>query len=556
MPAIDPKILDEKKAFVKKLDTEYNDTYASLIRDLADMFLPRRYKSIYGGKEAFATKARNPLILDSTPTNAARTLATGLMNGITSSARPWFRLRTSRGIEDYVKTVQIYLDEVQRIMLDVLAQSNFYTTMQQFYFDEVVFGTAVIEIYEDADKILRCYIAVPGTYRLAQSAREIPDTFSFTTDITVKQYIERFPDKRDWSDKVTQLATQGGSNLLNPVTITQLVEPNDNKIPGMNASFVQRKIIFEPSGLNSNNRILSISGFTEEACIAGRWDAIPSEPYGFSPCMDALGDAYQLQDETMQKGIAMQKMVTPPMVGSVELRNKPNSTIPGAWTYVNNLRDAGAKPAYQINPPLGEMTADLATVAQRMKETLHNPLFTMFSELDKVRSATEIDAKREERLVLLGGFLERNDNEVLDKLINRTFHICERRGLLPEPPPELEDEGLEVEYFSMLSAAQRAVQTAPVERFLQFTGNLGAVYPGALDIPNVPNLLRNYGRDIGVKAEGMNSAEEVAAAAQQREVETQSAQALEAANSLSFSAANLAKAEVGGGSNVLEELLG
>ena len=58
----------------------------------------------------------------------------------------------------------------------------------------------------------------------------------------------------------------------------------------------------------------------------------------------------------------------------------------------------------------------------------------MISQLDTVRSATEIDARREEKLVLLAHFLERFENEQLDPTINRVFNICQRAGLFPDAP--------------------------------------------------------------------------------------------------------------------------
>lgn len=115
---------------------------------------------------------------------------------------------------------------------------------------------------------------------------------------------------------------------------------------------------------------------------------------------------------------------------------------------------------------------------------------------------------------------------------------------------------IEIQYVSILSSAQKAVGTIPTERLLQLVGNLAGVYPEVLDVPNPANLIRDYAIDIGVKASGLNTEEEVQAKKQARAQETASAQALAAADSISQSAANLSKAEVGGGQNALQQILG
>src|SRR5690606_26562791 len=116
----------------------------------------------------------------------------------------------------------------------------------------------------------------------------------------------------------------------------------------------------------------------------------------------------------------------------------------------------------------------------RIRETFHNDLFQMISQLDTVRSATEIDARREEKLVLLGPVLERFENEALDPAIARIFNIMARRGLLPEAPESIRESEIEIQYVSILSAAQSALSAAPVERIVALMGNIVGVIPSVV----------------------------------------------------------------------------
>ena len=55
----------------------------------------------------------------------------------------------------------------------------------------------------------------------------------------------------------------------------------------------------------------------------------------------------------------------------------------------------------------------------------------MMTQLDDVRSATEIVERREEKMVMLGPVLERLHDELLDPLIGRVFQIIARAGQIP-----------------------------------------------------------------------------------------------------------------------------
>ena len=97
------------------------------------------------------------------------------------------------------------------------------------------------------------------------------------------------------------------------------------------------------------------------------------------------------------------------------------------------------------------------------RETCHNDLFNMISNLDTVRSALEISELTQERLVHLGSVLTRFNNEGLDTILTRTFGIASRAGLMPEAPPELEGKELSVQYVGVLAEAQRAKVLAELQ---------------------------------------------------------------------------------------------
>jgi len=65
-------------------------SFLSHWRDLGEHILPRRPR--FTTSENNKGDRKNQKIIDATATMAARTLRSGMMSGVTSPARPWFRL--------------------------------------------------------------------------------------------------------------------------------------------------------------------------------------------------------------------------------------------------------------------------------------------------------------------------------------------------------------------------------------------------------------------------------------------------------------------------------
>lgn len=549
---IDTQLHQNMKAKIGQLEI-VRQPYLEFWRELAEVYLPRRYVWL-DNLAARVRNMRNSQILDSTGTKAARVLASGMMNGITSPARPWFSLRIA-GQDDSLTSyaARVWLDEVTRRMSLVLAESNFYNAMAVMYLDLVTFGSSAMLIYEDFESVIRCYNSALGEYFFAQNDRMEVCTFARKFCYTVEQMVQRWGEE-NVSDAVKNLWKRGGAGTQTQRVIVHLLEPNADGKGKVSKRFRYRETYWELDATNGN--VLGQRGFNEMPGLFVRWELSGNDAYGSCPAMEAYGDVKQLQQETLRKAQGIDKMVNPPIVADIQLQHRPTATVPGGLTYVAGVNNVGAKPLYQIAPPLGEMSQDIAQVQIRIQETFHNPLFNMISQLETVRSATEIDARREEKLVLLGPVLERFENEALDPSIKRVFSIMQRANLLPEAPEEISGLDIEIQYVSVLSTAQRAVAAIPTERFVQFVGNLAGAAPEVLNIPNWEELTRNYASDLGVRMKDLNPPEVSAGATEAQKQAKVQDQALAQGQQLAAGAQQLSATEVGGGANALQMLLG
>lgn len=522
-------------------------------QELANYILPRRYKWLVTPNQAARGSPMNQHIIDSTGTLAARTLAAGLLSGLSNPAAPWFAFEIE-GFTDDAHPVVLWLSECARRMYRVFQESNFYNSMATMYFDLVVFGTAVVIIYQDFQNVINCYNPCLGEFFVDNSDRFEITVFGREFVLTTAQMVEKFGE--DCVSVGVQAAWKnGGANLTRESLIFHLIEPNEGEDVGIPKMFPYREVYWEAG--SSRDQLLRAQGFHEFPCIVPRWDLVSNDPYGRSPGMDALGDIKQLQQETKRKAQAIDKMVNPPLVADVQLKNQPASLLPGGITYVSGLTKdrAGLSTVYTVMPPIGEMKIDIQEIQERIKRTNYNNLFTDIMDLQTVRTATEIDARRDEKLLMIN-VIKRLDNEALNKAIERTWAIMWRGGLMPPPPSEARGRFVGIKYISPFAMAMKAAQTGAIEQSLRFGAGLIAVDPNVADNYDVDKTARIYNDLLGADPRVLRSEDDTEARRQARAKQQQERQAMQQSMAGVQGAQVLSQTDVGGGQNALERILG
>ena len=439
------------------LDRERTTWFAHW-RELSDFIMPRR-GSFLGRPSRSSERGgkRNPKVLDATAMLAARTLASGLMAGLTSPARPWFTLGLGSPALSSVPEVRAWLDDVAARMMRTIARSNLYNALAIAYEELAVFGTAAVLVVEDPRDVVRAYPLSAGEYWLAASDRLTVNTLYRSLAMTSYQLVERFG--RDAVSSVVRERYDRGE-WDHEVEVVHCIEPNPEAAPADGFArprwrMSYRSVWYEKAG--AGDALLDVSGFEEFPALCPRWHLSGNDVYGRSPGMDALADSKSLQLMQLRFAETLDKMVNPPMVASPQLRGLPAASTPAAITYVADTEGVGFKPAYQIKPPLAEFSAAIRDRQQAVQRAFHADLFLMATELKDVRSATEIAERRAEKLVMLGPVLERLHDDLLEPLVGRVFQIMGRAGHIPPPPfAELDGLRLQPEYVSPMTSLQGA----------------------------------------------------------------------------------------------------
>jgi len=455
------------------------------------------------------------------------------MSGITSPARPWFRLGSGDSNLDANQAVKVWLHEVQQMMYKVFAESNTYNSLHQIYSELGVFGTAAMGVYTDFKNIIWCKPYTVGSYMLALDSKNVADTMYREYEISVGQCIKQFGEQ-NVSTAVLEQWQRGNSEAW--VKLVHAIEPNDDRdnCSPLASDKAWRSVYYEANAgaRDGSNKFLRKSGFDEFPILAPRWDVTADDVYATDcPGITGIGDTKALQLAERRKYQALDKVVNPPLQGPSTMKTKlsggavgPNDVI---W---HDSTSPGLRSIYDYRPDLNAIQMEILNVENRVQRAFYEDLFLMLAQTDRRQiTAREVAEKHEEKLLMLGPVLERLHTELLDPLIDRTFSILQEGGLLPLPPPELQDRDLDVEYVSVLAQAQRLAATGAVERLVGFTSQVSEVWPDARHKLNALRAIDEYADSLGSDPALLVSDDVVAAMTQAEQQQQAAAQAMQAA---------------------------
>lgn len=482
-------------------------------------------------------------IYDTTALRAARVLAAGLLSGMTSPARAWFKLGLSdKALEDDV-SVKRWLADVEALLRRVFSASNTYQALHQCYLELALFGTAAIFVDRDYDDVIRLYPLTAGEYALGLGPTERVDTVYRPLKLSVKQLVERFGI--DAVSPTTRAAYRNGAfdtlvDVLHVVEPRELVFAEDGKV------VTSDKMPWASRWIELPDTLLAEHGFKRFPYLTPRWDIKSGDVYGMSPGMECLGDVKQLQYMQLKLAQAVEMQVSPPLQVPVSLRGQAVNRLPGGTTYVDSVA-AKIAPLYEVRVDLSALGDLIADVRGRINAAFYVDIFRMFTVAPTQNmTATEVAERHEEKLLMLGPVLERLHDELLEPLIEVTFDRLAEVGVLPDPPEKIRGMDVEIEYISVLAQAQRAVSAAGTDRLIAIAGGLAGLKPDVLDKLDFDQLIDEYADMFGVSPRvivsdgAVKKARELRAQLQAQQMQQQQMlQAVEAAGKITDVASKL-----------------
>lgn len=460
---------------------------------------------------------RHNNIYDSTGTRAVRVLGAGMMSGATSPARPWFRLATSDQDMMELESVQQYLYDVRRIMLNIFHRSNNYRSLHRKYEECGTFGTAASIFMDDFDTVIHDYGLTIGEYRLGSDYKGNVNTLGREFEKQVGQLVREF-GYSNCSYSVQSMYDKGSYEKWVPVV--HIVQPREfydpsKRDPG-NMPF---QSVYIEKGARVG-RVLRNSGFRDFRVIAPRWNLVAGNTYGEGQGMEALGDVKQLQHEQLRKAQGIDYHTNPPVQVPASMKNRTVDRLPGGISYYDGMTgpQGAIRNAFDVNIRLDHLLADIQDVRQRINQAFFTDMFLMIANSvgGPQQTATEIAEKHEEKMLMLGPVLENLHHEELQPRVNMCFDRALESDLLPPPPPELEGQELNVEFISVLAQAQRLVEATSTDRFVMSLGQIMTLKPEVVDKFDADEWADEQADVLGINPKLIVSNKEVAMVREQR----------------------------------------
>jgi len=490
-------------------------------QEISDNLLPRSGRFFVSDRNR--GERRHNAIYDNTGTRALRTLAAGMMSGMTSPARPWFRLKTADTDLMTYAPVKAWMQQCTDLMLAIFQKSNTYRALHAIYEELGAFGTASSVVVPSFESVIHHHPLTVGEYAIATDWSGAVVTLYREFQKTVGELVGEF-GYRACSQTVQSLYTRGQLGAW--VTIIHAIEPRADRDQRKrdNLNMPWRSIYYEAG--QDKDRCLRESGYQQFPALCPRWSVSGGDVYGNSPGMEVLGDVKQLQQEQLRKSLAIDYQTKPPLQVPLSMKNREVEMLPGGISFVDMTGPASTiRTAFDVSLNLSFLLADIQDIRERIRGGFYADLFLMLAnQTDARMTATEVAERHEEKLLMLGPVLERLQNELLDPLINMTFARIMAANILPRPPRELQGRALDVELVSMLAQAQRAIGTNSIDRFVGAMGGVAQAKPEVLDNFDADQWAAIYSDALGIDPRILVPADQVDALRQARAQQAQQAQ--------------------------------
>jgi hypothetical protein len=403
-------------------------------------------------------------------------------NLITPSMR-WFRL-TLQG-ENYEDSDEIegandFLELCENNMFAELNRANFYPTDKLATKDAAVQGTSAEWVIDDVEHGICVYdVMAPWDFWIAKNSRGQIDTIFYRFTMTSEDAFERFGERTP-EELIRDVDTDAGHTehefLLAIYPRKKLHSEKGKTLISTDKPFAA--ITYFPEG----DCIVEESGYDEFPVAVHIWELDGTSVYGMGIVMKYLVELKRLNSMSKDELVAIQKVAQPPMAIPESLKGRFSSD-PGARNYMGNSEQ---KPEIiQTVQDVGWLSNEIKELEEKIKSLFFNDLFNYLMRQDKVLTATQTQAIKNEELALLASILGTTQYMKINPIVKRTFRIMVKGKRLPSPPKEMlrlknalmkiELDGplaKNVKMFAMQDGLQAALEWIQALHAMQLTSSL------------------------------------------------------------------------------------
>lgn len=451
--------------------------------------------------------------------SSSNTLGLIMADTLTPKSIEWFgyQIPEHSPYREFMKVIRVqnWFRKLGQGVFAALAQSNFYSVINEIYSDFNSFAT--ICMYLEEARLKRAgfngfnFKALPiSSFVFAENYLGLVDTVFREYDLSVRQLFQNFEDESKIPQKYHKLLNKEPDTTVKLLSAA-LPSPDIGRSKGL--PFTVLDIIIDAKA------VVGDAGFHEFPYFVGRWDKASGETRGRGPTSIAMADIKTLNELRYQELMGLQKAINPPLLSGEEGFVGTVQMIPNAIVYSRNPKEVRLMPA--------EMRMDLSSLKADQLEASIKDIYLV----DQLKlpqrgdmTAEEVITRRGEVERLLGPTVSRFESEVLSRMLERCAGMMVRSGAIEDPPPELDGlEEIDIVYTGQLSRAQKLAQVQSVQRWAQMGAEHGQIDQRVLNVMNLSEWQRIAAPLMGVPPEAVNTPqeqkkiEEASQAAQEKE---------------------------------------
>lgn len=492
--------------------TSERSAWDGLWQDIANLIQPRKaYITI---KTDSPTNDKEKQLFDSTAVQANMILANGQLSWMTPHEQPWFALEPPRALikSDRAKK---WFAECTEEMKFRFAKSNFYTEIHELYLDRGGFGTGTLYVDADSSGNLFFRNISLGKYNIAEDSRGFIDTMFFEQEMSLRALAQEFGEDSLPEDFSEKLKANADIDAKHCVVHCVYPRADADRLPGKVGG--ENMPLASVHYLKQKKHVLRVSGFEEMPYLTTRFLKWCDSPWGWSPSWVALPDAKQLNFIQQMMDVLAEVSAFPRMLVPTSMEGEVDTRAHGV-TYFDDNQPNGT-PREWLTQGRYDIGKDRVAEKQRaIERAFHVDLFQMFAQLEKQMTAREVSERASEKLTQFSPTFGRIVTELLDPLLQRSFGLLLRSGMLPPPPPEIiqpTGDGYafipppNVMYSSRIALAIRSLHTVGFTRTMEHTAQIAQVRPDILDNWDLDTIARDMGRNDGVPPEWFKDEDEV-----------------------------------------------
>ncbi len=533
----DPKAISLIKDF-ERMKTA-RSTYETAWQDIRQLVRPNTVD--FHSAQQSPGDVRTERIYDGTALQANVDLANAVHSFLVNPSKRNFGIKPAAADDELARDPDVvrWCDLVSEIIAAEYADSRtmFTGSFQECCLD-IAFGNIILNQEWDYDAGHLIFKAIPlASTFFEMSYNGAVDKLSREMKMTVRQIGQQFPDAT-WDKKEEDDKTPDKE-----YTVIHAVYPRSDRQYGREDS---GNMPFSSCWLLREKKVLlKEGGYYSFPYHVGLWSKSDEETYGRGPAINCLPEIRMLNRMEFTIIKAWQKAVDPPLIMPSDGFLSKFKTAPASI----NFRDPSAGD-FEVQTLRHEGKLEgVETKTDQKRERINRCFFAdwvKFAPKKERQSAFEVSEIIEQQLRMMSPMLGRLESGVMVPCVERSYGLMSRAGLLPPPPPQMEGGIIEVDYLSSSTMAQQATRVVAYGKWIQNISPLASFKPDVFDAVDTDVIVQDMAISLGVPAAAIRSSKMIAEIRDNRAQQEQAAQLAAAAEPLTASVLNVAKAnEIG-----------